>query len=406
MLEPASLPIAQVHTPQGSVWYVAQARSHDGFLVQRRYRGVGEPNYSTYSTATADLWASHEYVEAYLEPLLNPGAVRAAGLSAASIREWVAAHPGEVFTHPIYAPLCLRWDDNAHGYRVEECKTPALTPEAVPFTPHTCWELGITYYQWAASPQAEEELLEQVRVPARLREHIREIGQEGTWSGWYTTDHRALSEALAAQGRHLVLAQPRICYGVFTQEWLEITVLMTTDTAEEAHKYYTALPEAPGPFHRSLIEGSHVCFGHLIQWPGQAAEWVLACDKQVLVPEGKQFYLHYVASSGMVTPRMRANELFEQEFSVMVPLVTLAAVLASTNLIRWRLAEALGWTQEELGGREQDPGQLTLVEVERVSELTQRPVEQLLRYLREEMRARATMATQTGRSVQPAGLLL
>ena len=248
--------------------------------------------------------------------------------------------------------------------------------------------------------------MEQIRVPARLREHIREIGQEGTWSGWYTTDHRALSEALAAQGRHLVLAQPRICYGVFTQEWLEITVLMTTDTAEEAHKYYTALPEAPGPFHRSLIEGSHVCFGHLIQWPGQAAEWVLACDKQVLVPEGKQFYLHYVASSGMVTPRMRTNELFEQEFSVMVPLVTLAAVLASTNLIRWRLAEALGWTQEELGGREQDPGQLTLVEVERVSELTQRPVEQLLRYLREEMRARATMATQTGRSVQPAGLLL
>lgn len=407
MLEPASLPIAQVHTPQGSVWYVAQARSHDGFLVQRCYRGVGEPNYSTYTTATANLWASHEYVEAYLEPLLNLGAVRAAGLSAASIREWVAAHPGEVFAHPIYASLCLRWGDNAHGYRVEECETPVLTPEAVPFTPHTCWESGITYYQWAASPQAEEELLEQIREPARLRDHVREMGQEGQWSGWYTTDHRALSEALAAQGRHLVLAQPRVGYGVFTQESAQLTVLMTAATAEEAHKYYTALPEAPGPFHRSLIEGSHVCFGYSVQWPGQAAAtWVPACDKQVLVPEGKQFYLHHGASSGMVISRMRANELFEQEFPVMVPLVTLAAVLASTNLIRWRLAETLGWTQEELGEREQDPGRLSIADVERVSELTQRPVEQLLRDLRAEMKARTKLATQTGRSVQPAGLLL
>ena len=180
----SSLPIAQVHAPQGSIWYVANARSHDGFLVQRRYRGVGTPYYSSSHASLLDLWVTHEYVEAYLEPFLNLGAVQAAGLSVTAIREWAAAHPGEVFTHPIYASLCLRWGENAHGYRVEELEEPALTPEAVPFTPHTYWESGTTYYQWASSPRADEDLWEQIRVLGLLHDHVQEIGQEGKWSGW------------------------------------------------------------------------------------------------------------------------------------------------------------------------------------------------------------------------------
>lgn len=410
MPEPTSLPLAQVHTPQGSLWYVAQARSQDGFLVQRRYRGVGEPNYSAYGASSSDLWASYEYVEAYLEPFLNLGAVQAAGLSATSIRAWVADHPGEVFTHPIYASLCLRWGVNAHGYRVEELEEPALTPEAVPFTPRTCWASGTTYYQWASSLKAEEDLLEQIRMTARLRDHVREIGQEGKWPGWYTTDHRALSQALAAQGRRLVLAQSHTCYGVFTQEGADLTVLMTADKAEEAQAYYAALPEAPGTFHHPAVDGTIVYFGYLVQWPGQAAaEWTVAYDKRVLVPEGEQYYLQNCARSGIVSNRMRNNELAEHEdYQLDVPVVTLAAVLANTNLIRWRLAEALGWTLEELSEREKDPGRLTIAEVERVGELTQRPVEQLQLELREEMRARTKLARPAKQKPQPRpeGLLL
>lgn len=393
--------IAQVHTPQGSVWYVAHARLHDGFLVQRRYRGVGNPNYIVGHGSPSDLWATHEYVEAYLEPLLNPGAVQAAGLSATAIREWVVAHPGEVFAHPIYASLCLRWGENAHGYRVEELEEPTLTPEAVPFTPHTCWESGTTYYQWASSPRADEDLWEQIRVLGLLREHVQEIGQEGKWSGWCTTERLALSQALVAQGRHLILAQPRTCYGVYTQDGAELTVLMTADTAEEARAYYTALPEAPGMFHRPAVDGSYVCFGSLVQWPGQAtAEWTPTCDKRVLVPEGKQYYLQSGAISGLVINRMRANELAEQDIPLDMCLLTLAAVLATTGLTRWRLAEALGWTVEELSEREKNPGRLTLNEFERVSELTQWPVEQLLLDLCEEMRARATIAQQAKQKPQ------
>ena len=126
------------------------------------------------------------------------------------------------------------------------------------------------------------------------------------------------------------------------------------------------------------------------------------------MPGAKQFYLQHCTSNGGVTRRIRANELFEQAFPVMVPLVTLAAVLATTNLIRWRLAEALGWTLEELSEREKNPGWLTLAEVERVSELTQRPVEQLLLELHEEMRARTTIAQQAKQEPQRSheGLLL
>ncbi|SFQ49440.1 hypothetical protein [Hymenobacter arizonensis] len=402
MQEPVFLPIAQVHTPQGSVRYVAQARSHQGFLVQRRYRGVGEPHYSTSTSSPWNFWVSYEYVKACLEPLLNLGAVQAAGLSATAIRAWIADHPGEVFTHPVYASLCLRWGENTYGYRVEELEEPELTPEAVPFTPHTCWESGTTYYQWAAAPNADQDLLEQIRLPAYLQNHVREIGQEGGWFGWYSTDYRALHHALAAQGRRLVLAQPRMCYGVFTQDCGTLTVLMTADGAEEAYAYYAALPEAPETYRGPTSEGNCVGYGYFVQWPGQAAgEWGLTCDKRVLEPNGEQQYLNYTANGGLVINRMRANDLHEQEFPQHVPLVTLAAVLATTGLVRWRLAEALGWTLEELSEREKDPGRVTIAEVERVGELTQRPVEQLLRELREEMRARTKLAQVAQQRSQP-----
>ena len=140
----------------------------------------------------------------------------------------------------------------------------------------------------------------------------------------------------------------------------------------------------------------------------------MLCEKNVLVPEERESYLsqknylNYCATGAVSLTRIRNCELSEQDFSVGVPLVTLASVLATTGLIRWRLAEALGWTVEELSEREKDPGRLTLAEIERVSELTLRPVGQLLLDLREEMRARTTIAQQAKQKPQRSheGLLL
>jgi hypothetical protein len=383
--------MAQAITPQGAVWYVAQARSHHGFVVQRRYRGVGTPFYRKHYPYPSDLWAGYQYAEAYLEPFLNPSAVQAAGLCATTIRQWAAAHPDEIFTHPTYASLCLRWGENAHGYRVEEFREPALTPDTLPFTPHTCWESGTTYYQWAAGPNVEIDLWERIRVPARLQNHLREIGREGRWSGWYTTDYRALDQALATQGRRLALAQPRMGYGVFTQEGGELEVLMTADTAEEAQAYFAALPAVPFTYHCPPVGGTFTCLGSWVQWPGQVPEWLNLGEKYVvLVPEHKEFLLQSCAASALPLTRTYVGELSEQDMPLSVPLVTLAAVLATAGLVRWQLAEALGWSMEELSEREQNPGGLTLADVERIGALTQRPVEHLLMQLREEMRARAS----------------
>ena len=366
---------------------------------------MGEPFYQHYHGSSLDLSVTHEYIEAFLEPFLNPGAVQAAGLSATAILEWADAHPGEVFNHPTYASLCLRWGENVHGYRVEEAEEPALTPEAVPFTPHTCWESGTTYYEWAGELAAD---WEKIRMTARLQDHVREIGREGRWRGSYTTDRRALDQALAQLGRNLVLTQSRRCYGVFMDESSEVEVIMTADTAEEALAYFAGLPTVPRMYRGSDTNGVHVCFGDWLQKPGHAPKWTVLCEKYVLVPEeidshlDLKDYLNSYGAGSLALTKMRNFDLCEYDQNTLVdmPLVTLASVLATTGLIRWRLAEALGLTAEELSARERDPGRLTLTEVGRVSKLTQRPVAQLLLDLREEVHARTTMAQRAQQELQ------
>lgn len=272
----APLPIAQVQTPSGSVWYIAHARAHQGFVVQRCYRGVQE---------NASHRLGHRFFDALLQPFLNPGAVQAAGLTLAEVQDWMELHPGEIFTHPLYASLCLRWGTNAHGYRVEELAAwVAATEKVVPFTPHTCWYSGITYYQLAlpepiSFPLAPDEalLLALLQDQAGLVRHEREEGTEGAWLGWYTTDRAAAEQALAFLDRSLVLAQPSFHYGV----WLQLTPHDSGDeqrrplalyaSSSEAQAHFSALRKAagataPGGFPR-------LTHGHVVQWPGQLVQW-------------------------------------------------------------------------------------------------------------------------------------
>lgn len=108
---PPSLPIAQVHTPDGALWYVAQAREYQDFVVQRRYQDAKED-------VNEFRAPEQRFLAAYYRPFLNPGAVQDAGLSVLAIQQWADEHPGKIFTHPTYANLCLRWAGNAHGYEV------------------------------------------------------------------------------------------------------------------------------------------------------------------------------------------------------------------------------------------------------------------------------------------------
>ena len=384
-LLPPVLPIAQVHTPHGAVWYISYARRHDDFVVQRRYRGIGAPSYRQWPEFhPTRVWKYYRYVESYEEPFLNPGAIQAAGLSEKRIRKWNAAHPGAIFTHPTYAALCLRWGDNAHGYQVSELPEQVIEPGAVFLTPHTCWQSGTTYYHWGRATTADAELLEQVKMAGGLRDHVRELGWEGSWQGWYTTDRRALERVLAPLGRRVVLAQPCIRYAnwVVAPQGQE-EVLLQADQAEAAQASYAALPEK-----RGVYEGPQVAFGHLVQWPGQPIEWSMVAEKFVAMPPEGDFFLQHGVQGAPLSVRLDVNQLADLEECTSTVLPTLAEVLATTGLSQRTLAAELDWPVDEFQERAIHPERLTLAEIEQIAKISGRMVARLVAELREEVHAR------------------
>ena len=178
--------LAEVLTPAGEVWYVPRAQRHGTFLVQRRYVGAGPYCY----TGNADegmLFVQQERATPVLVPYLNPGAVQEAGLDIATIMAWSAQHPGQIFTHPTYGPLCLQWGDNTHGYSVmARAPNSIVAADAVMVTPHTCWLTGRTYYQ--LDTRTEEAAFATLVAQAGLLPHEHEIGLEGSWPDWYLLD--------------------------------------------------------------------------------------------------------------------------------------------------------------------------------------------------------------------------
>lgn len=386
---PPALPIAQVRTPHGATWYIAYARRHHDFVVQRRYRGVGAPSYrQSPDFHPTRVWKHYPYVTPYEEPFLNLRAIQAAGLSERHIRKWSAAHPGAIFTHPTYAAFCLRWGDNAHGYHVSELPEQVIEPGAVFVTPHTCWQSGTTYYQWSRAGTTDAKLLEQIRMAGDVRDHVRELGWEGTWQGWYTTDRGALENALASLGRRVVLAQPCIRYAT----WVAVPheqekLLLLTDQAEAAQAYYAALPEE-----RGVYEGTQVAFGHLVQWPGQPVEQGMVAEKFVAMPPQGDVFLQHGAQGAPLPVRLNVNELADLEECTKTVLPTLAEVLATTGLSLKELAAALEWPVDEFQERAIHPERLTLAEIEQIATLSGRTVARLVGELREEAYARQDRA--------------
>jgi hypothetical protein len=166
-------------------------------VAQRRYQGVGQARYQRmhqFPAAAGVLWESYSYYRPILVPFFNPDAVCLAGLDMSVLLAWCAANPDEVFFHPTYRSLCLRWGDNPHNYIVTELKAEP-TADGLPevcFTPHTCWYTGTTFYQLAIDPADDDPLLNALCEQAGLRVHEREQGAEGTWGGWCGKDQMAI----------------------------------------------------------------------------------------------------------------------------------------------------------------------------------------------------------------------
>jgi hypothetical protein len=371
--------LAQVDFPnRPQPWYIAQARNHQGFVVQQRYRGVGEPTYGR--DAYGRLCENFQEVESYLQPFLNPEAVRAAGHSLSAILRWSAAHPGEIFTHPTYAALCLRWDENTQGVSVKEMLTPPLVAEEVPCTPHTCWKTGITFYQLGKMGATAEGLLVQLKERAGLEDHEQERGLEGAWQGWYSTDRARLETVLAAFGKRLVLTQPKIEYGVWVQtEASDQEQLLTSyATAEQAWEHFSEMPAVAG----DTSAYPRLTIRHAVYWPGEEPRWWLSEEKYLT------YQRHTPSSQATGNRRLPNLGLAEIEWLCPAPVPTLAGVLASTGLTRQLLAADLGWTDGELTSYEQDPARLTLTQLTRIANLTAYPLPRLVALLERELRAR------------------
>lgn len=381
-----ALPIAEVHPPQGGPRYIAHARSHHGLVVQRRYRGVGAPRYSADSEGSGRLWKDHNRFAPHLVPFLNPGAVQAAGLSAPAVMRWSAAHPGHIFAHPTYAALCLRWGENPYGYRVEELEAQPLQTNDVPFTPHTCWHTGTTYYEFALASADGEAVHRHLLARGLLRAHARELGQEGTWAGWYATDRPALEQALGGLRRRVVLAQTQVRYGVWLGPGPETAGLLAQyATAEEARAHFDGLPGQSSAAATSVV----AAVGCLVQPAGQPVrEWCfeekpLAAHHAALLAKGGGLSLiRPVVLSGMTTNLAEQDRPLTEE----VPLLT--SLLTATGLPRPFVSQALGWPPATVQARERDPSQLTLAEVAQLARLTRQSVPRLVADLREEVRAK------------------
>ena len=366
---PATSSIAQVHTPQGSVWYIAQARRHHDFVVQRRYR-----------RASDSMLANEGYYEAYLQPFLNPEAVKAAGLEPADILRWSAAHLGEIFIHEEYAALCLRWGDNDFGYQVTEMPETPITEQHVPFTPHTCWQSGLTYYQLAMPDlveRIEPVLLARLRDLAGLERHEWEIGQEGTWRGWYATDRAAIESVLASFEQTLILAQSSFQYGLWVQLRpgdSERQLVAAYATQEQAWAHFCSLP-ACEPTQRCAFP--RATFGCEVAWPDHEAEWNVISG--VHIPD--QITLELLTNpqpwTGQVMPVAYVNSINENEQRLLGSAPFLADLLAVTGLTRPQQAGALGWSMLELHKLEKNPALLTPANLEQVARLTGPPIGEL-----------------------------
>lgn len=198
--------LVQVKTPVG-FRYVLQAEDYLGFVVQRRYRRLPPPLPGA-GESSLELGS---WYEPYLHPYLHPDLVAAAGLDLSTLEAWLSAHPGEVFTHPQYAPLCLRWGVNAGDYHVQAHRPPPLpffvtdrTPRPLPVTPYTVWASGRTYYRLEAADLAPGPA--GWPASAGLQWHAG----EGPDAGWYTWEEQVLGAVAAAAPtpRTVELRQP------------------------------------------------------------------------------------------------------------------------------------------------------------------------------------------------------
>jgi hypothetical protein len=249
-LSPAPV-IAQIISPT-TILYELEVFSHEGFVVTRRRRGIGPPQpVFEFSSDKEPSGVEYAAYQDYWHPILNELALVRHGLSSkakrAELQAWLAVPGNDAFTHPECAPLCLRWGENTDGIHVQKYTIPAGNPDyQAMFIPYSCWQSGLTYYALIDPYDRHFRAAKELKAQGILQEHPEQIGTEGKWHGWYSTNWIALQQALATHRLTPVLVQVIEHYFVcletaeHKQKWIKHFYLKS-----EAEELYAQYPENP-----------------------------------------------------------------------------------------------------------------------------------------------------------------
>lgn len=231
-----------------AISYELQVFSHNGFLTHRRTRGIGPPQPIFRKSSDLEPYKiEYAAYEDYFHPILNEHALIRRGLKRAEVEAWLEMPGNDGFTHPECIPLCLRWGQNTEGVYVKEYTASADNAvNQVEFIPHSCRQSGLTYYRLCyddygfRGTRYEKEL----QAQGILREHSEQIGLEGYWRGWYSTNLAALQKALSTYGLSPVLVQYVAEYWVgFYENRSEVRWGETFYLKSEAEARYAEFPE-------------------------------------------------------------------------------------------------------------------------------------------------------------------
>ena len=385
-LEPIEPPLlAAVQSTHGTA-YVPRARNYQGFLVQRRYRGIGTPRRWQDAVQSGKLggqvWEEYARFVPYQRVFLNPAAVEAAGLNYAEVSTQVEACGEAVFTHPTYAPLCLHWGQNAHGYLVSPVDSTIPDSDQTPicFTVRTSQftREHIYHLEW---PAEEGPLLSDLQQMGGLALHLWR--DEESWRGYSTRNLAAAQRVVTTHGHTWAWAQRYSVYEVTVESLSQPMQRWRFATAEEARTWYERLPLGPRQ-DTAAYEEDHLLAtltnaerlldtefnGHIIETKYLPSDW-----------QAKPFLLSPHQVAAVVANGIPKADLTTSDTPLCEPVPTLASILDEQKLSTTEVAARLGLTLPTLQRRLHNPSQWTVGELQRAAQLTNWPLSSIIQLL-------------------------
>jgi hypothetical protein len=369
--------------PNGEVQFVPHARNYRGFLVQRQYMGLGQPRYRydpSMVGRVGRLWEMHDAFAPRHRPVLYSAALAATGLDYQTVSAWISLYGDEVFDHPTYSGLCLRWGPNAYGYHVEPAEQESIGEvDAVSFTLHTEGLTGRTHYHLQTPLTRQDPLLRELRTNAGLQ-----FGGDKEYPNVYSTqDYAAAYRLVSARGYEWVWQQR---YSRYT-----VTVAFSGSprpflhacfaTAEEARQWYDYLPDTTAM--------AATCPVATLSRAEKLEDEQFAYQRtaQKYLPSGWQAN-ELPVPTGPAASVARRSDFTAWDLPPSIATTTVAGLLDAKGLSLGELGRRVGIYHPTMYKRAQNPRAWTVDNLLAIAKFTQRPVGELVELIVQELDSR------------------